>query len=213
MIGINKNKIIILGAGGHARSCIDVIDQENKFIIHGLVGLKSEINKKINNYNVIGSEEILSDKVNQISYAHVGIGSINNLLLRIKLYEMLVNLNFKLPSIISPHSYVSRDAVIGDGTIIMHNIVINSNVKIGKNCIINTSSIIEHDVIIGNHCNIATGVIINGGVELYENCFVGSGTIIRDNVKIKKNNFIKMGSRIIKSTEVSLKKTEKFNEK
>jgi hypothetical protein len=44
---MNKENIILIGAGGHALSCIDVIEQENKYSIHGLVGLKDEVGKKI----------------------------------------------------------------------------------------------------------------------------------------------------------------------
>ena len=43
-----KKQILLIGAGGHARSCIDVIERENKYKIYGLVGLKKEIGKRRN---------------------------------------------------------------------------------------------------------------------------------------------------------------------
>ena len=43
-------KIVLFGAGGHAKSCIDVIEQEKKFKIIYLV---DNLKKKINNYNIL----------------------------------------------------------------------------------------------------------------------------------------------------------------
>ena len=40
---MKKNKLVLIGAGGHARSCIDVIEQEGKYEICGLVGLSQEV--------------------------------------------------------------------------------------------------------------------------------------------------------------------------
>ena len=35
-----KKKIILVGSGGHAEACIDVIESEKKFKILGLVDIK-----------------------------------------------------------------------------------------------------------------------------------------------------------------------------
>ena len=49
-------KIILIGAGGHAKSCIDVIHQTGKFKIIGFIGEKKEVNNKICGYKVLGIE-------------------------------------------------------------------------------------------------------------------------------------------------------------
>ena len=43
---MTKKKILIYGAGGHARSCIEVIESQNRYKIIGLVGREQELNKK-----------------------------------------------------------------------------------------------------------------------------------------------------------------------
>ena len=35
---MSKLGLLLIGAGGHAKSCVDVIEQENEFQIIGLVG-------------------------------------------------------------------------------------------------------------------------------------------------------------------------------
>ena len=51
---MTKPEIILIGAGGHALSCIDVIEQEDKFKIAGLIGKKEELGRKVCGYNIIG---------------------------------------------------------------------------------------------------------------------------------------------------------------
>ena len=78
-----KKKILIFGAGGHANSCIDVIEAENKFKIIGLIGKKRD-RKKVGNYEIIGSEENLSNLLKGRKYAHIALGGIDNLKIRKK---------------------------------------------------------------------------------------------------------------------------------
>ena len=47
-----KKKIILIGAGGHAKSCIDLIETSTSFKISHVLGLKKELNKNILNYQI-----------------------------------------------------------------------------------------------------------------------------------------------------------------
>ena len=80
-----------------------------------------------------------------------------------KKYNELSSLDIEIVSLISPTAYVSTSAEIAKGVNIMHQALININVKIGENTIINSQSLVEHDSSIGSHCHISTGVKINGG--------------------------------------------------
>jgi len=40
---MSKPNMILIGAGGHAYSCIDVIEQQGKYHIAGLVGMPDEM--------------------------------------------------------------------------------------------------------------------------------------------------------------------------
>ena len=48
-----KKKIILVGSGGHAEACIDVIESEKKFKILGLVDIKK--NELFDKYKVISN--------------------------------------------------------------------------------------------------------------------------------------------------------------
>ena len=132
------HRLIIIGAGGHAKSCIDVIECEKKYKILGLVD-KNKI-KKLGAYKILANDSSL-DKIKILSKnAFIGIGQIKSANLRKKMFLKLKKIGFNLPVIKSPHSYISKNSSIGEGTIIMHGAYIGPNVKIGKNCIINNYS-------------------------------------------------------------------------
>ena len=191
-------KIILIGAGGQAESCLDVILLTKKFKILGFI----DKNKKINilNHKILGDENYLRN-IKRDTHLHISMGFIKSPLKRIKLFNEFKKLNFKFPVIISPKSYISKNSKILEGTIIHHNVIVNFGAFIGCNNIINTSSIIEHGVKIGDNCHISTRVVINGGVEIKDNTFIGSGAIIREGIKIGKNCFIGMGQVITKNVE------------
>jgi sugar O-acyltransferase (sialic acid O-acetyltransferase NeuD family) len=190
-------KIILLGGGGHCKSCIDVIENENKYKIIGIIDKKKN---SLLNYKVF-SENYLNNKLIKNNYALVTVGQIKNYKIRAKLFNRLKDLGFKMPSIISPAAYISKHAVIGQGTIIMHGATVNAGAIIGNNCIINTNSLIEHDVVIGDHTHISTKATINGGVVIGNKVFVGSHSIIKDNISIGERSIVGAGLYIKKNLQ------------
>lgn len=192
-----KEKLLLIGSGGHAHSCIDVIEQEGKFDIAGLVGHPNEVGSRHFGYEVVASDVDLESLFLEFKFALVTIGQIESAETRIQLYNQIKSIGFKVPSIKSKSAYVSNHAKIGDGTIVMHDAIINSGSVVGSNCIINTRSLIEHDVKVSDHCHVSTGVIVNGGVQIGSETFVGSRSVIRDNLFIGDKCFIGMGTILL----------------
>ena len=188
-----KPKLILIGGGGHCKSCIDVIEQENKFIIAGIVDINTSISDLLG-YPLLGHDDDLAKLKLNYDYALITIGQIKTPAIRIRLLGYAKSLGFKLPAIISPRAYVSKHAKIGNGTIVMHDALINAGAIVGDNCIINTKSLIEHDVVIENNCHISTGAIINGGVIVRQGSFVGSNAVTKESVKTHEKDSIKAGS-------------------
>ena len=190
------NKIILIGGGGHCKSAIDVIEQEARFEIAGIIDKPELLGSKILGYPVIGSDFDLESLTKKYQNALVTVGHIKSALVRIKLYDLAIKAGFTLPSIVSPNAYISKHSKIGNGSIIMGNVIVNANTSIGDNCIINSKALIEHDCLISSHCHISTNAIINGGVKIGSKCFIGSNVTTKNNIIIKENSFIKAGSLV-----------------
>lgn len=188
-----KPKLILLGGGGHCVSCIDVVEQGNKFEIAGIVS-NDIAGGMLLGYPVLGSDADLEVLRSSYDYALVTVGQIKSPSIRIRLFEYARSLGYTLPTVISPRAYVSRLASMGEGTVIMHDALVNSCVTIGRNCIINSKSLVEHDAVIEDNCHISTGAIINGGAIVRQGTFVGSNAVTREAVETNENDFIKAGS-------------------
>jgi len=181
-------KIILIGAGGHCKSCIDVIEKEKKFKIIGIID-----NKKKGfflKYKILGKDNCLKKYYKKTYYILISVGQIKNFQVRENLFKKIKKIKFKFATVVSPMSYVSKHALIDEGSIIMHGSIINAGARIGKNCIINTKSLIEHDVTIGDHCHISTETTINGGVLIKKRTFIGSRSIIKNNISIGEGSIV-----------------------
>ena len=188
-----KPKLILIGGGGHCKSCIDVIEQENRFCIAGIVDHNPNISNLLG-YPWLGHDDDLAKLKLNYDYALITVGQIKAPTIRIRLFDYVKSLGFIFPIVISPRAYVSKHAKIGIGSIVMHDALINAGAIVGDNCIINTKSLIEHDVVIGNSCHISTGAVINGGVVVKHGTFFGSNAVTKELIDTKENDFIKAGS-------------------
>ena len=197
---MSKTAIILIGAGGHAKSCIDVIEQQGKFKIVGLIGIKEELGQKVCGYSIFGIDNDLPELIKEYKNAHISIGQIETDK-RNNIYRQISNLGFSMPTIISPNAYISDHADIGNGNIIMHGVIINAGARIGNNCIINTNALIEHDVHIKDGCHISTNSILNGNVKIGTGTFIGSSSCIKNNITIGKNCIIGMGLSVRQDVE------------
>ena len=187
-----KEKILLIGGGGHCKSIIDVIEQEGRFEIAGIIDKKELVGQDVLGYKILGSDDTLKDLHQHYNYALITVGQIKSPEIRIKLFEMLKSLGYELPVVISPLAYVSKHAILGDGTVIMHHALVNAHARVGQNCIINTKALIEHDAMVEAHCHISTGAIVNGGVQIKTGTFYGSNATCKEAIMV--GGFVKAGS-------------------
>lgn len=195
---MNKINLILIGAGGHCKSSIDVIEAEGKYEIKGILDSKEKIGQAVLHYAVTGCDEEIEGFVKLGYHFLITVGQIKNAGIRQNLYHHLKSLNASIATVISPDAMVSKYAKIEEGTSIMHGAVLNAGSIIGVNCILNTNCNIEHDAKVGNHCHISTHAVLNGDVVIGDEVFIGSGSIISNNVKIASNVVIGAGSLVIK---------------
>jgi sugar O-acyltransferase (sialic acid O-acetyltransferase NeuD family) len=186
--------MILIGGGGHCKSCIDVIEQAGEHEIAGILDRPELVGQKVLGYEIIGSDDRIEKLASEGYSFMVTVGQIRSAQLRKKLFGKLLKHNAKVATVISPRAYVSKHATVGEGTVVMHDALINADVCIGKNCIINSKALVEHDAKVEDHCHISTAAVVNGGVVVQEGTFFGSGAVSKEYVQTEKEDFIKAGS-------------------
>lgn len=193
-----KDKIVIIGGGGHAKVVISILKKLNNFEIVGFTELEEKSN--ILGIEYLGTDEVLQDLFNKgIKNTAIGLGQIKSAEIRKKIVNFADEIGFQFPSIISPNSIVNEEVKIGAGTVVMDGVVINSGSKVGNYSIINTNSSIDHDCLIGNFVHIAPGVTLSGDVKVGNNVLIGTGANVIQGITITDNSIISAGSSVQKT--------------
>ena len=193
-----KEKIILIGGGGHCKACIDVIEQEGKYSVAGIVNKHKKKGIPLLGYLHMGTDDDLFELCKRFSWFLITVGQIKSSKLRFDLFKKIEKFGGNLPIVVSPLAYISPHAKLGQGTVVMHRSVVNAGAWVGDNCIINTGVIIEHDAILGSHIHVSTGAILNGGVTVGDHTFIGSRVVIREGVTLGENVIIAAGTSVFK---------------
>lgn len=185
-------KLSIIGAGGHSRALIPLLEEDNK-TIEGIYDPSYDVNKpeQILNYSLKGN---LEDAFKAPGIFVLAIGNNTN---RKTIFEKFAA-KISQTNIISKHALIRETVTLGKANHILPMVFINSKCKIGNNNIINSKALIEHECMIGNNCHISVGTIISGRVVIGDECFIGAGAIIRDKIRICNGVTIGAGGVVVK---------------
>lgn len=191
---MESKDIVLIGGGGHCKSCIEVIEASGTYSIKGIIDMPDNMGKKVMGYPIIGTNQDIASFIEQKCSFLITVGSIGDSTKRIELFNLIFSLGGTFVTIIAPTAYVAKSAIVGKGTIIMHQAFVNAAAVIGENCIINTKALIEHDAEVKDHCHISTGSIVNGGTVIGARTFFGSGAVSKQYISVPEDSFIKANS-------------------
>lgn len=192
------HKLVLIGAGGHCKACIEVIEQQSSYEIVGLLDQPDLVGSSVLGHPVIGTDDDILGYIKHGYHFLITIGQIKTALVRKKIFSFLLENGAIMATVISPTAQVSKYAKIGKGTIVMHHAFVNAAAEIGDNCILNTGCCIEHDALIGSHTHISTYAVVNGDVKIGNEVFVGSNATISSQVTIGHKIIIGAGAVVVK---------------
>ena len=183
-------KISIIGAGGHTRSLINIL--ENKYEIDGIYddSFDADNQEFINEYKLVGKIDAITNK--KVLVISTGYCEKRQILYN-KYKQQILS-----PNLIHSTSIIEKWTSLGKSNQIFANTCINSNVKMGNNNIINTGAIIEHETCIGNNNHISVKSVLCGSVRVGDQCFIGAGAVVIDRISICDNVTVGAGSIVIR---------------
>lgn len=186
--------IIIIGAGGHAKVLLEALHRAGCEVI-GLTTLDHGMtNQSILGCQVLGSDEVLSkyerDRIRLVN----GIGSVDSLAKRKRVFDNFKKRGFRFATVIHPGAIVSSDAKLGEGVQIMAGAIIQPGIAIGDNTIVNTGAAIDHDCKIAEHVHIAPGCTLSGNVIVGAETHIGTGATVIHGITIGRRCLVAAGA-------------------
>ena len=193
------NSVIGLGAGGHAKVVIEILQLDDRFQLVGLLDQKPELEEEVVlGVKVLGNDERLPELARDlITHFFVGVGSIGNTVPRRKLFELGLSHGLRPVTAVHPQAVLSPSAVLNEGVTVMATAVINACAVLGKNAVANTGAIIEHGCRIGDHVFIATGAQLASSVNVERGAHIGAGATIRQCITVGQGALVGAGAVVV----------------
>ncbi|HFO7042149.1 TPA: acetyltransferase, partial [Escherichia coli] len=184
-------KLIIIGAGGFAKTVIDSLDHE-KYEIEGFIDTFKTGEHQ--GYPILGDTLGVIDEPNQYLY-FIAIGDPDYRALWMKLIE---EMKLSTINVIDRTSIISEHSRLGTCIYIGKMAIINCDSELEDGVVINTRALVEHGNYISYCTNISTNVVLNGDVFVGEKSFIGSCTVVNGQLKIGNSSIIGSGSVVIR---------------
>lgn len=192
--------ILILGAGGHARVLIDLLREGYRDrVIVGTLDDDPAAERDLLGVPLLGtSRELARLRQEGVEEAVLGVGAVTNNSVRAKLYKMLRQHGFYVPTLIHPRAIVEPSARFGQGCQIFPGGIVSSNAHLSENVIVNSGAVVSHDCVLGAHSHVTPGAILAGGVTVGETSVIGMGATIYLNIRIGANVVIGNGVHVFR---------------
>lgn len=188
-----RERVVVLGAGGHAKVVIEILEEQEQFEIAGCVS--GEPGGEVLGVPIVGDDRILPALYAEgVRKAFVAIGENRA---RRNAMACAAAEGFELINAVSQHSVISPRAQLGRGITVMPGAVVNVMSCIGDGAIVNTGATIDHDCDIGPWAHVAPGANLAGGVTIGEGVFLGMGSRVLPCVSVGPWTTVGAGAVVI----------------
>lgn len=189
----------ILGGGGHAKMCIEILEANNTMNVVGILDSILPIGSEVLGIPVVGDDSdgnLLELRRLGVTHSVNGVGMVKKHKKRCKVNQRLLDFGFLIPTIIHPTAIVEKSCSLSWGCQIMAGAILGSDSKIGDCCIINSGAIVSHDCVIEAEVHIAPGAILGGAVTVGQRTLIGMGVTVLLGLKIGSDIVIPNGTAV-----------------
>ncbi|MRR52631.1 MAG: acetyltransferase [Rhodocyclaceae bacterium] len=180
-------RVLIIGAGGHAKVVIDALEQAGHTIA-GVVDEKAAT-------SVLGGYPVFAGPA--LPDADGFIVAIGDNAARRDRFEHYGSLLLTPATVVHPAAVIADSATIGPGSVVFAGAIVNSDAVIGENVILNTGCTIDHDCSVEAHAHIGPGANLCGNVMVGEGALVGVGACAIPGAKIGSWSVVGAGSVVV----------------
>ena len=188
-----SNKVILVGAGGHAKVIADIVLKSGDELLGFLDDDPGK--NSVLGYPVLGRTADWQRFSSEAAF----LLAVGNAQLR---ETLAARMQVRWYTAIHPSAQIGMDVTIGGGTAVMANAVINPGAVIGKHCIINTAAVVEHDNCIDDYAHISVGAKLGGTVRIGQASWIGIGAAVKNNVSVCGGCMVGAGCVVIRDLKI-----------
>ncbi len=196
----DERQLVIYGAGGHGRVCLDMARAAG-WAVAGFCDSAAQKGSRIHGCAVIANDptELAADAASLAFLPAVGRQDG-----RRRTMLAMDKTGLVLATVIHPAAVVSPHAVIGDGTVVMPGAIVAIDASIGRGCIINHGASVDHDNQLSDGAKIGPGSHLAGGVSVGAWANIGAGCIFIPGVSVGAGATIGAGAVVTQDIDANV---------
>jgi sugar O-acyltransferase (sialic acid O-acetyltransferase NeuD family) len=198
----DKPYLLVYGAGGHAKSVMEMVLQNGNFAIAGIIDDDKNLKGKlVLGIPVLGTRALLPAILKKgVLLAANGVGGIIDISMRVDIFNLLERSGFSFPTLIHRRATVETSARVEEGVQVFANAYVGAEAVLHTRCMVNTNAVVSHDCEIGAYTHIAPGALLAGHVHVSERTLVGMG--VTTTIGIKIGSGVRIGNAAIVLADV-----------
>jgi len=187
---------VVLGAGGHARSVVDVLERAGHAVVavSGAVPAGESWHVDV----LVDDREAFELLAAEGLHAVVAIGANAA---RARLVRELVARGISVPPVVAATATVSPRSVLGAGSVVLEHAHVGPASTLGEAVVVNTAAVVEHDCTVGVGTHVAPGAVLLGAASVGELTLVGSGARVLPGVSVGSS--VTVGAGAVVTTPVA----------
>ncbi len=188
---------VIIGAGGHGRVVLDIMQHEGRHEVVGFLDSNPDLHGRLmDGVEVLGPIQRLASLKDQgVRGAIVAVGHNGT---RRSFGEQVQRLGHELVRAVNPSANIASNVSIGRGVEVAAGALVCAHCQIGDGVILNTGCLVDHETMIGTACHLCPGVKIAGRVTIESGAFVGIGATVIQHVRVGHDAVIGAGAVVLK---------------
>lgn len=187
-----KQKLLLVGAGGFGRVALEhALEQYDcAFVDDG-----PAIGTLVDGVPVIGRISDLQRLHDKQGYAQLVV-TIGNNKLREKIYAQAKTIGYTFPNIICTSAYVSVHAELGQGCVLLNNVVVQNGSHVGDGVLLNPGVEVHHDSFVDDYALIYTNSVVRTFAHVGKRVRLGSNVSISNEVHVADDSDIPNGTTL-----------------
>lgn len=193
------DKILLIGASGHAHALLSLLQRHGGFQPVGLIDSFQPPGSQVHGLAILGGEADVPRLCVRHGVRHllVAIGdNFQRLAMTERLQQLLPDAVF--PALVDPSAVVAADAQLASGVVVMAQAHVGAGCRLETGALLNTKASLDHDSCLGPYASLGPGAITGGSVLIGDRSFIGLGSQLVHQIRIGPDTLVGAGSLVLK---------------
>jgi sugar O-acyltransferase (sialic acid O-acetyltransferase NeuD family) len=184
-----SNDVVVIGAGGHGMVVCDSLRAAGARVLAFVDEDPAKRGGVLLDLPVFAS----ADDVPGPRGWRVALGIGENRARRTA-YERLCGAGLEMVTVVHPSAVISPAAVLGAGTVVMGNVVVNVATSVAEGAILNTGCSVDHHCVVGAYAHVGPGATLAGTVQIGPGTLIGAGAVVIPGIRIGRECTVGAGA-------------------